>query len=99
MDHCNFPANRTATVVSYLQIVFQLLVINAFALELVPDPVKQRLRRGVFGLCALLSDILLPQFAPIGTLEGCAPETALCADAWCTASGTGISPRTCPTTG
>ena len=55
VDQCGAPSNRAITLLSFLHIVFQPLFLNAFAMELVPGPVKARLRRGVYLLlCGLL---------------------------------------------
>ena len=53
VDECGTPANRTVTVASYLHIAFQPIFINAFAMELVPSPVKARVWRWVILLSFL----------------------------------------------
>lgn len=88
VDQCGTPENRTVTLLSYLHIVFQPLFINAFAMELVPERVKQRVRLWVFGLCALSSTVMLAQILPWPALGACLPGTPLCGQSYCTMSGT-----------
>lgn len=88
LDQCGSPANKTVTWLSYLHIVFQPLLINAFAMELVPAPVKYRVRVWVYGLCAGSSVIMLAQVLPFSTLGDCVPGSPLCAASFCTVSGT-----------
>lgn len=88
LDQCGTSANRAVTVLSYLHIVFQPIVINLFAMELVPKPVRQRVRGWVLGLCAGSSAIMLLQLVPVPALGTCVPGSPLCAEAFCTVSGT-----------
>lgn len=87
LDQCGTPANRAITWLSYLHIAFQPLFINAFAMELVPAPVKARVRPWVFGLAAASALVMLAQIAPLPGLGDCRPGSALCAAATCTVSG------------
>ncbi|MCV3271484.1 DUF5765 domain-containing protein [Roseobacter sinensis] len=87
VDRCGTAQNQAVTLLSYLHIVFQPLFINAFAMELVPAPVKQRVRVWVFGLCALSSAVMLAQIIPWPALGACIPGTPLCGQSYCTASG------------
>ena len=61
VDQCGSSANQSITLLSYLHIVFQPFFINAFAMELVPAPVKARLARMVFVLCGLSAGVMLAQ--------------------------------------
>lgn len=87
LDQCGSAANTSVTVLSYLHIVIQPFFINAFAMELVPAPVKRRVRVGVVAACALSSLVMLAQIIPAPQLGHCAPGTAMCAERWCTVSG------------
>lgn len=87
LDQCGTLANRLVTVLSYLHIAIQPFFINAFALELVPSPVKSRARAWVYGVCALSLMVMLVQIAPYPSLGTCLPGSPLCADRWCTVSG------------
>jgi len=87
LDQCGTGANRSVTVLSYLHIAFQPLFINAFAMELVPDPVKRRVRRGVFALSAASAAVMLAQILPIAPLGQCTPGVPLCGESYCTVSG------------
>ncbi len=87
VDQCGSSANQSITLLSYLHIVFQPFFINAFALELVPGPVKERLRRLVFALCSLSALVMLLQLVPSTWAGLCRPEDVLCGSAWCLTSG------------
>ncbi len=87
VDDCGSGANRTLTLLSYLHIVFQPFFINAFAMELVPGPIKKRLRGIVYGLCAASACVMLLQIAPLASLGSCRPGDPLCAESLCLVSG------------
>lgn len=87
LDDCGSAANRSVTVLSFLHIVFQPVVINLFALELVPEPVRDRVRGWVLGLAAAASAVMLLQLVPATALGQCAPGTPLCGETFCTVSG------------
>jgi hypothetical protein len=87
VNQCGTTANQSVTVLSYLHIVIQPFFINAFAMELVPDAVKRRVRAGVFAVCAVSSLVMLAQIIPAQQLGTCLPGSALCANRWCTVSG------------
>jgi hypothetical protein len=87
VDQCGTVTNRSVTVLSYLHIVFQPFFINWFAMELVPPPVRAKLRRWVFALCAVSSVLMLLQIAPLPALGACVPGSPLCGAAYCTVSG------------
>lgn len=87
VNQCGTTANTSVTVLSYLHIVLQPFFINAFAMELVPDVVKRRVRIGVFSACAVSSLVMLIQILPAPQLGDCQPGSALCAARWCTVSG------------
>lgn len=87
VDRCGTPENRAVTLASYLHIVFQPIVINLFALELVPETVKKQARGWAVGLAATASAVMLLQLAPIEALGTCSPGTPLCAPSLCTVSG------------
>ena len=88
IDDCGSTANTGVTVLSYLHIVFQPLIINLFAMELIPEPVKHRVRTGVLALCWVSISVMLVQLLPLHGLGRCVPGFPLCGDAFCTASGT-----------
>ncbi len=87
VDQCGTPANQAFTLLSYLHIVFQPFFINAFAMQLVPDRVRENLRRRVYLCCAASSVIMLAQVAPTDWLGTCLPGTALCGERLCLMSG------------
>jgi len=87
VDDCGSPANRAITLLSYLHIAFQPFVINAFMMELVPAPVKARMRWLVFGACAVSAGVMLAQLLPIEALGRCRPGDILCGARLCLVSG------------
>jgi hypothetical protein len=86
VDQCGDPLNRGVTVLSYLHIAFQPLVVNAFVLALLPEPVSERTRRVVMGLAGLAAILLLMRLVPLPAAP-CPPGDALCGPAFCTVSG------------
>ena len=87
LDDCGTPGNRAVTILSYLHIAFQPIVINIFALHLVPAVVKARVQVWVMALAAASSVVMLVQLLPIEQFGTCLPGTPLCGPAWCTLSG------------
>lgn len=87
INDCTSSVNQTVTILSVLHIVFQPLVINAFAMELVSKPVSLRMKTIVFTLCALSSVLMLLQLYPFDWAGSCAPGSNLCAEQLCTVSG------------
>lgn len=87
IDQCGSPANQTVTLLSVLHIVFQPLVINAFAMALVPRRVGAGMQALVFGLCAASSVLMLLQLYPFAWAGPCLPGSQLCAERLCTVSG------------
>ncbi|MCL5775936.1 DUF5765 domain-containing protein [Limibaculum sp. FT325] len=87
VDECGTAANQAITLLSFLHIVFQPFVINAFMMELVPAPVKARMRRAVFAVCAASAAVMLAQLAPFDWAGACAPGALLCAERLCLVSG------------
>ena len=87
VDQCGTPGNQAITLLSYLHIVFQPFFINAFAMELVPGPVKARLRRGVYLFCAASSAVMLAQLYPFEWAGVCRLGDPLCGAELCLTSG------------
>ncbi len=87
VDQCGSSVNQSITLLSYLHIVFQPFFINMFAMELVPAPVKARLRRSVFALCSLSAAVMLVQLVPSTWAGLCRPGDVLCGPALCLTSG------------
>lgn len=87
INDCASPVNQSVTILSVLHIVFQPLVINAFAMELVAKPVGTRMKSLVFTLCALSSVLMLLQLYPFDWAGSCTPGSNLCAAQLCTVSG------------
>lgn len=87
VDQCGAPSNRAITLLSFLHIVFQPLFLNAFAMELVPGPIKARLRLGVYVFCAASSAVMLVQLYPFEWAGSCRLGESLCGTELCVASG------------
>lgn len=88
LDECGTGANRTVTLLSYLHIAFQPVVINIVLLSLLPDPVRRRLFGWVMGACAVSAGVMLWQLVPDTGLVPCGPGSMLCGAEYCTISGT-----------
>lgn len=89
VDECGTRSNQAITLLSFLHIVFQPFFINAFAMELVPGPVRMRLRRGVYLCCAVSSTVMLAQLYPFEWAGNCRPGDALCGATLCLTHGNG----------
>jgi hypothetical protein len=87
VDECGTPANRTITLLSYLHIAFQPLVINAFAMAIAPAPVPARMQRRIYGAAGVCSALLLLRLVPFEWAGVCTAGTPMCSDAFCTVSG------------
>lgn len=88
IDQCETAENKAITLASYLHIVFQPFVINAFAMELVPGPAKARTRKWVYAACGLSALAMMAQLLPLQALGTCQAGRPLCAERLCTVSGT-----------
>lgn len=87
IGQCGTPANETLTLLSVLHIVFQPFFINAFALELVPNPVRSRMQVAVYIVCAISAVIMLLQLYPFVWAGSCRVGTYLCGSTLCTVPG------------
>lgn len=85
---CGDPANQLITLLSYLHIVFQPFVINAFAMQLIPGEVSQRIRRIVYSFCAMSSAVMLLQLVPLEWAGKCLIGQPLCGAELCVRQGT-----------
>jgi len=88
IDQCGTPANEAITFLSILHIVFQPLVINAFAMSLVAGGVRPGMQALVYAGCLLSASVMLLQLYPFSWAGACRPDAILCAEALCTRSGT-----------
>lgn len=84
---CGTRANQVITVLSYLHIVFQPLVINAFAMHLLPQGVTQRIRWLVYLLCAASSAFMLVQLLPLDWAGQCRIGQPMCGAQLCLRAG------------
>lgn len=87
VDRCGSPLNQSVAFLSVLHIIFQPFFINAFAMELVPEPVRLRVRTAVYGACVLSAVAMLMQLYPFDWAGVCRPGSVLCGPALCTISG------------
>lgn len=88
VDECASPANQSLTLLSYLHIAFQPLIINAFALELVSPEARRRAAPWAYGASALSVVVMLMQLYPLDWAGPCRPGATLCAERLCLVSGT-----------
>ncbi len=87
VDQCGTTANKTVTLLSYLHIAFQPLVINAFAIAIAPQQVPIRIQRRVYGVAALCSGLILFRLAPVDWAGLCRVGEIMCSTQLCTVSG------------
>lgn len=87
VGQCGTPANDTITLLSMLHIVFQPFFINAFALELIPQPVKTRTQVAVYIACGISAAIMLLQLYPFAWAGNCRIGDTLCGGTLCTVPG------------
>ena len=87
INDCGGQSNQAVTLLSFLHIVFQPFFINAFAMELVPRPVRLHVRWSVFALCGLSAGVMLLQLMRIQALGTCRPGDVLCGLRFCLTSG------------
>lgn len=87
VDQCGSTANRGITLLSYLHIAGQPIVINAFAMALAPGIITPALRRTVYALAALASAALLLRLVPLEAAGPCQPGDVLCSTRFCLVSG------------
>lgn len=87
LDACGTQANRAVTILSYLHIAFQPIVINIFALQLVPSSVRAKARIWVLACAVVASGVILVQLVPVEQFGQCLPGTPLCGAQFCTVSG------------
>lgn len=88
LDECQTGANRSVTLLSYLHIAFQPIVINAFAMTVAPAGVHAPMRRLVFALASVATAMLLLRLVPFDWAGSCSPGDPLCGSRFCTVSGT-----------
>lgn len=87
VDECQTTANRSVTVLSYLHIALQPVVINAFAMAVTPTQVSAHKRRLVFALASLATAMLLLRLVPFDWAGSCKPGDPLCGADFCTVTG------------
>ena len=87
IDECGSTSNQAIALLSFLHIVFQPFFINAFAMELLPSTVKEKIMRWVYLCCALSSVVMLAQLYPFDWAGSCNLGTPLCGTSLCVLSG------------
>lgn len=87
IDQCGSLLNQSIALLSYLHIVFQPFFINAFAMELVPSLVKEKVKFAVYGCCAVSAIVMLMQLYPFEWAPACTIGKALCGPELCLSSG------------
>lgn len=87
LGECGNPLNQVVTLLSFLHIVAQPFVINAFAMELVATADKVRARPWVYAACAVSAVVMLLQVYPFDWAGSCRPGVPLCGAELCTVAG------------
>lgn len=87
VNQCGSTANQTITILSYLHVALQPLVINAFAMAIAPTAVSPGVRKWIWGLAGLASLFMLLRLVPIEAVGPCVPGDVMCGIMWCLQSG------------
>lgn len=87
VGQCAAPANQATALLSYLHIAFQPFFINAFALCLVPAPVRRGVRMAVWIACGASAAVMLLQAYPFAWAGACRAGTVLCGPGPCVVPG------------
>ena len=87
IDDCASPANQVATLLGYLHIAFQPFFVNAFSLQFVPKPVRDKIAPWAYGLCFAATIVMLIQLYPFAWAGVCTGGLPLCGTQLCAASG------------
>lgn len=88
IDQCNSPWNQFLTHVGYVHIAFQPFFANMAAMYFVPEPVKMRIRKPVYAVCAITAAVILVKMVPAAPLGMCNIGTeGFCGRTACSLSG------------
>lgn len=88
IDECNSPWNHVLTHLGYIHIAFQPFFANMAAMYFVPEPVKKRIRKPVYTLCAIAAVVILVKMVPAAPLGMCNVGTeGFCGQTACSLSG------------
>ncbi|WP_068113819.1 DUF5765 domain-containing protein [Tropicimonas marinistellae] len=88
VDQCSAPENRTVTLLSYIHIALQPLVLNAFAMEIAPQEVPRHIRRRVLVAAGFMTLLILGRLLPWDALGQCRPGLdVMCGTPMCLVSG------------
>lgn len=87
IDDCASPANQVATLLGYLHIAFQPFFINAFSLQFVPKPVRDKIAPWAYGFCFAATIVMLIQLYPFAWAGVCTGGLPLCGTQLCAVSG------------
>lgn len=87
IDQCGTKGNDYATKLAYLHIMLQPFFFNALALYFIPNAVRLRVQKYVYGVCAGSFVFMFWQMMPSEAYGICAPHRAMCGEGFCTYSG------------
>jgi hypothetical protein len=87
VDQCGTPGNTSVTLLSYLHIAFQPIMINAFCLAIMGPSIPARTQQRVYALASLASLFMLARLIPADWTGTCLPGTPLCGPGYCTITG------------
>jgi hypothetical protein len=88
VDQCGTPGNTSVTLLSYLHIAFQPIVINIFCMALIGPAITARTRRWVLSAAGLVLLLMLARLIPAEWAGTCPLGTSLCGPGYCTITGT-----------
>ncbi len=86
-DACGTTSNQAVTLLSYLHIALQPIVLNAFAIAIAPREVSVQVKRRILGVAGLATALILARLLPFESLGVCVPGTSMCSDRVCLTSG------------
>ncbi|MDG4649460.1 DUF5765 domain-containing protein [Roseibacterium sp. SDUM158017] len=86
-DACGTPSNEAVTLLSYIHISLQPIVINAFAMAIAPRRIPARTQRRVVLVAALATALIAARLLPFESLGTCVPGTSMCSERLCLTSG------------
>jgi hypothetical protein len=86
-DACGTTPNEAVTLLSYLHIALQPIVLNAFAIAIAPRAISAEMERCVLGVAGLATALIVARLLPFESLGACVPGTSMCSDRLCLTSG------------
>lgn len=88
IDLCGNPSNTFLTSLGYLHIAFQPFFVNMVAMYFLPEPIKHRIQKYVYALCAVATAAILLKAFPLPAAGTCRfGVESFCGPMACSVSG------------